>query len=137
MSTRREFLKSVAASAVAAASLGAVALPAKAEMMKGMYPPNIVYTADEPGIWAGKEGTHAPQVDVEGMKVSVLTSHPMSEEHYIVRHTLVSEKGDVIGAALFTPADMPLSEYTVPGPGTYYATSFCNKHDFWLTKFTV
>jgi superoxide reductase len=119
--------------------MAAAAVPGVAGAVQAQqcYPSNIVYSADDPGKWEAKVGTHAPQVEVQGAAVSILTSHPMSTEHFIVRHTLVSEGGEVIGAATFTPDDMPLSEHTVPGPGSYYATSFCNQHDFWVTKFTV
>lgn len=100
---------------------------------------NVVYTKDNPGKWAAKVKTHAPEVDVDSGKVSVKTIHPMSEEHFIVRHTLVLADGTVVGAATFKPTDKAESSYDLPSgyTGKVYATSFCNKHDFWLTEFAV
>lgn len=131
MSTRRQFL---AGAAVVAAGAVVGTVPAKAN------PPQfsgVIFTAAEPGYWAGKEKTHAPQVTVDGMAATVLTPHDMSDAHFIVRHCIVAADGTLVGAATFTPKDSPLSTMTLPGKGTYYATSFCNKHDLWVTEFTV
>jgi superoxide reductase len=132
MSNRRVFLKSALALA-AGLSLGVH----KASAETGPFPSNIVYTADDPGIWAKKVGSHAPVVTMADGKLTVQTKHPMSEAHFIVRHTVVSADGKVIGAQVFTPMDKPISTYDLPAKGVYYATSFCNLHEFWLTKFTV
>ncbi|WP_319584768.1 desulfoferrodoxin family protein [uncultured Pseudodesulfovibrio sp.] len=132
MSNRRVFLKSALALA-AGLSLGVH----KASAETGPFPSNIVYTADDPGQWDKKVGTHAPQVTVADGKVTIQTKHPMSSAHYIVRHTLVGADGTVLGAQVFTPEDKPESSYDIPAKGEYYATSFCNLHDFWVTKFTV
>jgi superoxide reductase len=132
MSNRRVFLKSALALA-AGLSLGVH----KASAETGPFPSNIVYTADDPGQWAKKVGIHAPQVTMADGKVTVQTKHPMSSSHYIVRHTVVGADGKVIGAQVFTPEDKPVSTYDLPAKGEYYATSFCNLHDFWVTKFTV
>jgi len=136
MNDRRDFLKKsvfLAAGMVAAGSSTVFAC-------QGNFPPGIVYTKDNPGKWAKKVGSHAPKVKVDGKKVTLTTSHPMSEKHYIVRHTLVSADGKVFGSKTFQPSDKEaVSTYELPsdhGPGLY-ATSFCNLHDFWLTEFTV
>jgi superoxide reductase len=134
MHDRRDFLKTTAA----AASLMAMSsLPlAVAADMKFK---NIIYTQEDPGRWEGKQGLHVPQVKVTGSKVAVVTKHPMSNDHFIVRHTLVLANGTYVGSKAFTPADKPESEYTLPSgyKGKFYVTSFCNLHDFWLAEATA
>ena len=104
----------------------------------GRFPSGIVYTRENPGKWAAKKGSHAPEVSVKGKKVTITTMHPMLEKHYIVRHTLVSGDGKVLGEKTFYPSD-PKAESTYELPegytSTHYATSFCNLHDFWMTEF--
>ena len=134
MTDRRVFLKAttLAASAMALGSMTSVfASPAPYA--------GVVYTKDQPGQWVKKVGSHAPEVHLTGGKVTLKTLHGMSPEHFIVRHTLVLSDGTVIGAKTFTPSDMPESSYPLPAgyKGEVYATSFCNKHDFWVTRFTV
>ena len=137
MNQRRDFLKNtlVVASGVAlapsalAASHGGLALP-----------PGLIYTKEQPGMWAKKVGSHAPRVSVKGNQVEIFTKHGMSEKHYIVRHTLVGADGQELGAKTFYPSDDEArSIYTLPAgyKGTLYATSFCNKHDFWVTRVEV
>jgi len=135
MIERRDFLKGTAA----AVSICALGIGGKAFASEGAAFAGIIYTKDNPGKWAGKEGSHAPEVVVDGGKVMIKTGHAMSEAHFIVRHTLVIEDGTVVGAATFTPADKPESSYDLPAgyKGKLYATSFCNLHDFWLTEATV
>ena len=131
---RRTFLAGSAA-AVVLTTLGSnaqatgTALPAT----------NLIYTKDNPGRWDAKKGTHVPLVEVAGGKVKITTPHPMSEEHFIVRHALLFADGTVVGAKTFTPKDMPVSEYDLPAgyKGAIFATSFCNQHDFWLTEAAV
>ena len=136
MKTRRQFLKAalITGSAVALSGTGRVSAS------KGSGMTGIVYTRDNPGRWAKKVGSHAPKVSVRGQTVTIRTAHPMSERHYIVRHTLVSADGKVLGEKTFYPAEKTaLSRYQLPeNAGTrFYATSFCNLHDFWMTEFSV
>ena len=135
MNDRREFLKTaaLAATTLTLASTG-VAFASPPENLT-----NIIYTADNPGKWEKKVGLHTPQVTITGSTVAIATKHPMSEDHYIVRHTLVMQDGTVVGATTFTPADKPESSYELPAgyKGKIYATSFCNLHDFWLSEATV
>lgn len=87
-----------------------------------------------------KEGSHAPKVTVEGRSVKVVTSHAMTEKHYIVRHTLVTPEGKVIGDKTFGNTDPGAeSSYQLPEgfKGPLWATSFCNLHDLWVTVITV
>jgi len=136
MADRRDFLK---ASLAAGAGLvvGSVT-PVQAGGTSGC-PKGFVYTAADPGKWAGKEKTHAPLVSIDGDKVTIKTNHPFSEEHYIVRHTLLGSAGEVLGEKTFYPADGKAeSVFELKGAmGLMYATSFCNKHDFWVAEFTV
>ncbi len=135
MQDRRDFLKTTA---VAASVLAMSSVPRAFAASTPKYT-NVIFTKAHPGRWAGKEGSHAPQVTVTGNKVSVVTNHPMSKEHFIVTHTLVLENGTYIGSKSFTPADKPESSYELPAgyKGKFYATSFCNLHDFWLTEVKV
>ena len=135
MTDRRVFLKT---SAVAVSAL-ALAGTRSSLAAEGCAVPGIIYSKDNPGRWAKKAGSHAPVVTVNGDKVQVETRHPMADAHFIVRHTLVLADGTVVGAKTFTPADKPVSTYTLPKgyKGEVYATSFCNLHDFWLTKTAI
>ncbi len=130
MLNRRDALKAMA---VAAVGLSISSTNAIAET--GPFPSGVVYTKDDPGMWAGKVATHAPKVTVEGGRLTIETQeHPMEEKHFIVRHTLVDADGKVVGYQTFFPGDKPKSMYADPGKGTFYATSYCNQHDFWVTK---
>lgn len=87
-----------------------------------------------------KEGAHVPKVTVKGGKVTILTPHPMTPPHFIVKHTLLTPEGKIIGEKTFTAAD-PKEEsvYDLPAgfKGALWATSFCNLHDLWLTELTI
>ncbi len=134
MKTRRDFLK---ISLALGAGLGAINLtPAVAGNTSFA---GIIYTRENPGKWAKKVGSHLPVVTLNGNKVTVETKHGMSEKHYIVRHTLVSADGEVLGENTFRPSDeAAISVFEVSGKHpVIYATSFCNKHDLWLAEFSV
>lgn len=135
MTTRRNFLKGSMALAAGAAFSGA------GQVFAGDgFPAGIIYTQHNPGKWVKKVGSHAPKVSVQGRKVTILTAHPMSAKHYIVRHTLVSSDGKVLGAKTFYPTDktaVSTYELSANAGKKFYATSFCNLHDFWVTKFSV
>ena len=77
-------------------------------------PANLIYTAAAPGVWSGKAESHAPQVSLSDGKLTIKTKHPMSEEHYIVRHTLVGADGQMLGATTFYPSDKPESTHALP-----------------------
>lgn len=144
MSNRRTFLKSslavaagLAAGHISPLSAGTACLP---------LPKGIVYTKEHPGKWSKKVGGHLPKVKVDGNKVTVTTTHGMSDEHYIVRHTVVTKCGEVLGEKTFKSSDSEAkSVFDLPDTSskyawdttTLYATSFCNKHDLWATEFEV
>lgn len=136
MIERRDFLKA----SLAMAAGVAVGSASRSLAAAGSYPGSIVYTAENPGQWSAKVGSHAPLVTRDGKIVTVTTKHPMSEIHFIVRHTLVAEDGTVIGATTFAPDDKEaVSSYELPANAgsKVFATSFCNLHDFWLTEFSL
>lgn len=136
MSNRKDFLS---ATLGAAAGIGLLSSSASAEEKTGAYPKNIVFSKENPGKWSKKVGGHIPHVSVKGKKVVVETKHSMSEEHYIVRHTLVTPAGEMIASKTFKPTDAKaISEFDLPADQTeLFATSFCNKHDLWVQKFNL
>ncbi|WP_432736720.1 desulfoferrodoxin family protein [Maridesulfovibrio sp. FT414] len=134
MNSRRKFMTMSVAAAAAVTLLPVTEAAAKGQK----YPSNIIYTDKDPGVWAKKAGSHLPQVELQNGKVVIQTLHPMTQEHYIVRHTLVDQDGNVIGAKTFSNTDeKAISRFDLPAGSkgkTFYATSFCNKHDFWVNK---
>jgi superoxide reductase len=135
MSRRRDFLKGSVVLTGAAVLGGAVFAQGASK-----FPAGLVYTKDAPGRWAGKEGSHAPKVIMQGGSVKITTAHPMSEKHYIVKHTLLTPDGKVLGEKTFAPTDKTAeSAYALPDgfKGAVWAASFCNIHDLWVTEFTV
>jgi superoxide reductase len=135
MHDRRDFLKTTAA----AASVLAISTVPRAFAAETAQYTNIIYTKDNPGRWAEKVASHAPEVTVKGSIVTAVTKHPMSEAHFIVRHTLILEDGTYHGSMTFIPTDKPESTYELPAgyKGKIRVTSFCNIHDFWLTETMV
>jgi superoxide reductase len=135
MSKRRDFIKTSVAVAVGAI----VTKLSPVSAGQSLFPPGLVYTEDTPGKWAKKVESHLPTVKVDGSKITITTDHGMSEKHYIVRHTLVSGDGKVLGARTFSPDDEEaVSIYKVEGKHpVLYATSFCNKHDLWVKEFSI
>ena len=137
MKNRRELLKSSLVLAGTVGFAGAVFADDKTDIDMDDLPSGLIYSESNQGKWQGKAGSHAPVVSVAGDKVTIVTKHGMSKMHYIVRHTLVTEDGKVIDGKTFYPSDKPVSEFVVKGNySKLYATSFCNKHDLWVTKFT-
>ncbi|MFH1912851.1 MAG: desulfoferrodoxin family protein [Pseudomonadota bacterium] len=132
MNHRRIFLKSALALAAGVSLWGG-----SAAADSGPFPSGVVYTAEDPGMWAAKVAIHLPLVSVEGETVTLRTDHPMSPDHFIVRHTVVRADGVVVGFQVFTPESSPVSTHTIAQKGEYYATSFCNLHDLWVAKFIV
>jgi len=135
MKGRREFLKGSLVVAGMAVAGGAVRVQAAST-----FPVGLIYTKEAPGRWAGKEGSHSPKMTVEGWNVKVVTSHPMSEKHFIVKHTLLTPEGKIIGEKNFANTDPAAeSSYKLPEgfKGPLWAASFCNLHDLWVTELTI
>ncbi len=138
MKNRREFFKRSAF--LGMGIVVSAPLFANSKKSKNISYPGIIFTEDEQGIWEGKAGSHVPKVTVSENKVTLLTDHGMSESHYIVKHTLVDEAGTMIGSKTFYPEDEKAeSTFELPAgfTGELCATSFCNRHDFWLNEFSV
>ncbi len=135
MKNRRDFMKT--SLAITAGVVATNITPAFAN--KPSFTKGVIYTKDNPGKWAKKVGGHLPIVTVDGKKVTIETKHGMSEKHYIVRHTLVSGNGEVLGERTFYPSDeKALSVFKIEVEhSVLYATSFCNKHDLWVAEFSV
>jgi len=136
MKDRRTFLKT----GLLVASGLAISAPVLAKGKKNPIFHGIIYSEKDQGKWEGKAGSHVPKVRLKGSELTIVTNHIMSKIHYIVRHTLVSAKGEVLGAKTFYPSDKKaISTYELPNgfSGKLYATSFCNKHDFWINDFEV
>jgi len=138
MKDRRTFIKTgVAALVGLSAASPLLANVSKSE--KEINLPGLIYNEKHPGKWKLKVDSHLPKISISGSKVSITTDHGMSEIHYIVRHTLVDKNGNVIGYKTFYPTDEPKSSFDIPKgyKGKLFATSFCNKHDFWVKEFAV
>ena len=95
---------------------------------------NVLFSHDNPGHWKGKEATHIPVVEVTGGKLAIRTPHPMSEDHYIVSHTVVLGDGSFVDRKTFKWSDQPVSEHSLPTgyKGNVTVTSTCNLHDMWI-----
>jgi superoxide reductase len=135
MVSRRNFVKTTIATGIGMA----VANTPSAQAASDNYPDGIIYSADHPGMWKRKIDSHAPSAEVKDNKVIITTDHGMTEKHYIVRHTLVTLDGNVVGENTFSPNDEnAVSHFNLPiGHTKLIATSFCNKHDLWITEFSV
>jgi superoxide reductase len=133
---KRNFIKS---SLLMVAGTFLTSVKVMSESKQKSKAPGIIYSESDQGKWEGKSGSHAPVVKVEGNQVTIVTEHGMGDKHYIVRHTLVTEGGEVVGAKTFKPTDeKAVSTFSVDGHhGKLIATSFCNLHDLWITEFTL
>ncbi len=94
-----------------------------------------IYTQAAPGMWAGKEANHVPQVafDAATGSVTVTTSHPMGNDHWITTHYLRNQDGVVIGLKEYLGTDAAAKATFVLPPGTtaVVAYSNCNLHNDW------
>ena len=134
---RRQFVRTTLAGA-ASAAVGMAASPV-AHAAQDPALTNIVFTAGDPGHFAGLQKLHVPIVVVADGMLKVRTPHPMSEAHYIVSHTVVLGDGHFVSRKTFNWRDQPVSEHPLPAgfKGSVTATSTCNLHDWWLTQVTV
>jgi len=134
MNNRRNFMKTSLL-----ASAGVIA--AVSTSVASTNPPKNIFTYStaNQGRWQGKAGSHAPVITQADGKITVETKHGMSDTHYIVKHSIITEEGEVLGENVFFPSDKKaISSYEIKGKHTkLYALSFCNLHDLWVTEFTV
>ena len=78
-------------------------------------------------LYIGKIKTHVPIVKIEINKITVINCNPiMIKRYYIVKHTLVSHKGDILGERIFYPEDN-IPKSTFPFPEYYIGKNLCNK----------
>jgi superoxide reductase len=100
---------------------------------------NVVFTAANPGHWAGVESLHVPVLTVAGGTLTVKTPHPMTAPHFIVSHTVVLAGGKFLDRKTFVYTDAPVSTHTLPAgyKGKVTVTSTCNLHDFWVETIMV
>jgi len=117
----------------------ALAIPVAARAADGGGFQNVVFTKDNPGHWAGKEGAHVPVATVSGDTLTVTTPHPISDAHFIVSHTVILDGGKYLDRATFTSKDQPVSTHALPAgyKGGITVTSACNLHDLWAATITV
>jgi len=139
MERRRDYLNKIGL--LAPLSLGVFVTKSCSQGGGQPYPLNVIYTKNSQGQWQGKAGTHVPFItkNSDGSLV-IETKHGMSEEHFIVSHKLVGMDGQVLYQNVFSPKDKPVSEVAkglTAGNGKVLALSLCNKHDLWLTEFSL
>ena len=131
---RRDFAKSVIFGATAASVLPVVGKAAGADANE-----NVIFTESQPGHWAKAVAVHVPQTSVANGKVTIKTPHPMSEEHYIVSHSVVLGNGTFVSRKTFSHKDEPVSEHALPAgyKGKVTIISTCNQHDTWVKTILV
>jgi len=128
-----------AATSALTAAAASLILPAAARAQSMHHEKNVVFTADDPGHWAGVEALHIPVTTVADGVLTVKTPHPMTAPHFIVSHTVVLAGGKFLDRKTFTYTDQPISTHTLPAgyTGKVIVTSTCNLHDFWVKTITV
>jgi superoxide reductase len=128
-----------AATSALSAAAASLILPAAARAQSMHHEKNVVFTADDPGHWAGVEALHIPVTTVTNGVLTVKTPHPMTAPHFIVSHTVVLAGGKFLDRKTFTYTDQPISTHTLPAgyTGKVIVTSTCNLHDFWVKTISV
>lgn len=105
----------------------------------------VVYTRSDPGAWAGKEGSHVPQIVYEkietGLRVTVTVNHEMNPEipHYIMYIKLEDGESNLLGEKEFQAADEKaeaIFEVTTV-PRKLIAYEKCNLHGLWMDEVVV
>lgn len=136
---RRKFMKTSLFVGVGIAGASLTACTSENKKPKNNLSKGILYSSENQGRWQGKDGSHAPAISVNGKTVTVETNHGMSESHYIVKHSLLSESGEILGETIFSPKDdRAISTFELKDiPTELTATSFCNLHDMWISKYKV
>ena len=131
---RRDFAKSVILGVTAASVLPVVGKAADADANE-----NVIFTEIHPGHWAKAVAAHVSQTSVANGKVTIKTPHPMSEEHYIVSHSVVLGNGTFVSRKTFSHKDEPVSEHALPADykGEVTIISTCNQHDTWVKTISV
>lgn len=138
---RRNFVRMGLVGAAAGIVLPNTTVAAEGNKLNTAVAGSLYYTKENPGRWSAKVGGHAPVVESSNGMVMVTTPHEMKGfEHYIVKHTIFDANMNVLGEKMFDPTkeSAAISQYTIKEyKGVAYALSMCNKHDCWVTEFTV
>ena len=101
-----------------------------------------IYTADAPGPWADKVGTHVPQLLIDGVNVTIKTPHPMRAAddagplHYITTLYARDESNKIVWLKELHASDAaPVTTFQLPA-GTQGLTAFshCNLHGLWSSR---
>ena len=94
-----------------------------------------VRSAARPRPWADKVVGHTPRVMISGEESTGTTSHPMTDEHYIVGLYITDQDDNMIDKVQLNPTDQPEATYsfTLPAEVTSVTPwSLCDDHDLWL-----
>ena len=105
----------------------------------------VIFTAENPGPWAGKEKVHVPIVLYErkdaGLQVTVTVAHEMAPEkpHYIEWIKLFDSEGTLLGETEFKPEDeKPEAVFMLTEiPAKLVALEKCNLHGTWQAEVEV
>lgn len=99
---------------------------------------NRIYTQDDPGQWEGKEAGHLPSITIDGLVVTITTTHVIGADHYIAKHSLINEAGETLAESEFDPAaaaESAVSTHTLaaalPASGLLKVYALCNLHGLW------
>ena len=121
------------------------ALEEAVEPAEEAVPEEVIFTAEDPGPWAGKEEVHVPKIiyvrDDAGLRVTVTIAHEMDPEkpHYIEWIKLFDSDGTLLGETGFKPEDekseavFMLTEI----PARLVALEKCNLHGTWKAEVEV
>ncbi len=113
--------------------------PPEERSTSGSIIPNKEYTFDNPGVWAGKENEHLPEIRILDKELeNILISVPLDNKdgkHYIEKIGIMDEKGHTIVYVPFSRhtrfflAKMTL--YPIPRDKNLKVFVKCNLHDTW------
>ena len=98
---------------------------------------------DAPGIWAGKEASHTPTIDIYAENTAVIATvdHPMDVDHWVEAIYFKDQNGDVFYLEHFGYQDYKENNriaetyIAIPlGVTKVTAYAFCNKHGTWKSE---
>jgi desulfoferrodoxin-like iron-binding protein len=101
-----------------------------------------IYTAENPGPWAGKEKGHMPDIVFEqtesGFQVTVSVAHEMAPEkpHYIEWIKLMDAEGNILGETKFQHEDKKAEAIfsLSASQAKLVALAKCNLHGLWQAE---
>jgi superoxide reductase len=116
--------------------------PAPAEAEAHPVSAKVVFTADDPGAYRGKEDSHVPEISYEktgsGIKVRVSVEHEMNAEppHYIEWIKVFDGGNNLLGEMAFQASDERAEvEFELSTtPSLVKAYEKCNLHGVWLNE---